>query len=314
MPIWLILVIVIASLLLITLLIWLFLSFSLFHACFDRNYSPSRIFNDERIELDHSKGDNWLEAHKVEGVKCLSKDGLHLVGSLVINQEQTSLYVIAIHGFHGLWTSHVELMSELDERIKANYLLINQRGSGLSEGRWTSMGVKEKEDLLQWIEFLKKRDPKCKIILYGASLGGSTILMSLDKIDEHVCCGIADSAFADPYEQTIYTASKSLKGLARPAMWGANLLAQLFLHINLKDQTEEKAERNNKTPILLIHSAEDNFIPPLNLEKNYERLNDKMLKEKRLFEHGKHALIFWSNRQEYLKTVLDFLNESRAID
>ena len=313
MPGWLIGLIVVFSLLLLILLVWFIISFTLFRACFDRTYSTGKIFKGKRIELDHSKGDNWLEAHKVEGVTCLSKDGLKLVGSLVINQEKTSLYVIAIHGFHGSWYSHVELMSELDERIKANYLFIDQRASDLSQGRWTTMGVKEKDDLLQWIEFLKQRDEKCKIVLYGASLGGSTILMALDKLDEHVCCGIADSAFADPYEQAVCTASKSLKGLARPAMWGANFLAKLFLHINLKDQTEEKSEANNKTPVLLIHSSEDSFIPASNLEANYEKLNGNTLKKKRLFPHGKHALIFWFNRQEYLQLVLDFLAESRAI-
>ena len=38
-----------------------------------------------------------------------------------------------------------------------------------------------------------------------------------------------------------------------------------------------------------------------------------LMVSKRLLDYGKHALIFWFNRQEYLQLVLDFLAESRAI-
>ena len=63
-------------------------------------------------------------------------------------------------------------------------LLIDNRSSGSSEGKYITFGMRESEDLIRWIKYINKKYPDFNIILGGVSMGASTIMMSMNRIKD----------------------------------------------------------------------------------------------------------------------------------
>lgn len=306
MPGYAIALIVVGALVLLVLAAWVILAELVFQAIFVKNGKQKIAYHAKWLDLDLTPGDEWLKTKSPEEVYILSKDGLKLHGRLV-KDPNVHLYVIAVHGYRGSWHSHVLFASQLDKQLKSNYLFIDLRACGASEGKYITMGCREAEDLALWVDFIVKSDPEAKVVLYGVSLGGSTILRSLKDLPSQVKACICDSSFHDPYVESEFIAAKTLKKLAKPEMVGVNLLAKARIKVNLRDGGLADSLESNQIPILLIHSEEDTFVPFPNLELNYRLLPEKCQKEEVPFEHAPHALVFYFNREEYLKDVCSFL-------
>jgi uncharacterized protein len=265
-----------------------------------------------KLKLDFSHAQEWLSQQQTEDVCCRSDEGLKLHGVL-IRRTGSHLYFICLHGYRGMWHTHTDFASFLDERIKANYLFIDQRASGTSEGKYLTMGYKESQDLRKWIEYAEKCDEKAEIVLYGVSLGGSTVLADLNSEDPKIKAAIADSAFSDAFEECVYIARRSFGPFSRSIIFLVNLLSKMIMKVNLKDGIVQKSLKEAKVPVLLIHSKKDTFVPYANLEKNYLLLPSDLKKEKAVFEDSPHALNFYFSRQEYLDDVIGFLKELKII-
>lgn len=62
-----------------------------------------------------------------------------------------------------------------------NALIIDQRAHGNSQGKYRGMGYLECKDLKEWINFIVDKDKNSKIILYGVSMGATTVMMETGK-------------------------------------------------------------------------------------------------------------------------------------
>ncbi|MFP3726521.1 alpha/beta fold hydrolase [Priestia filamentosa] len=120
----------------------------------------------------------------------------NLKGWFIPAHGKPKLNVIMAHGYggnrHNAGFLHVS--KPLIEK-GYNAFLFDFRNSGESEGKFITIGVKEKYDLLGAINWIKAHS-NAPIVLYGVSMGAATSLLAAG-MSEDVKAVIADSPFSD---------------------------------------------------------------------------------------------------------------------
>lgn len=180
--------------------------------------------------------------------------------------------VIIAHGYRQNRLPHGENSFPLIKYLLNqgyNVLTFDFRNSGESEGKVTTVGIYEKDDLLGAIKHAKKLGSK-QIVLLGFSMGASTSIVAASE-SEDVDAVIADSPFSDleeyldanlsvwsnlpsfPFNQTTYLSMKILEGI-NPKEFSPRAV--------IKDIAPR--------PVFLIHSKDDTMIP---VKNSYELLN-----------------------------------------
>ena len=125
-----------------------------------------------------------------EEVEITSRDGLKLRGLFYDRGGETT--VLFCHGYQGGPEELTGIASPLCA-AGFNALLIYQRGHNKSEGSFFTMGVRERYDVLDWIDWINARKPGGKIALYGWSMGAATVMGALgEKLPENVKCAVED--------------------------------------------------------------------------------------------------------------------------
>jgi pimeloyl-ACP methyl ester carboxylesterase len=64
----------------------------------------------------------------------------------------------------------------------SNVLMVDFYGSGGSSGTGTTLGIDESYDVQAAVDFVRARWPGQKVLLYGQSMGGATILRAVAKL------------------------------------------------------------------------------------------------------------------------------------
>jgi dipeptidyl aminopeptidase/acylaminoacyl peptidase len=152
-------------------------------------------------------------------------------------------------------------------------LLPDSRGQGQSDGAVVTYGIKERDDVRRWFEWLQEREhPQC-IFGMGESMGAAIILQSVEA-EPHFCAVVAESAFAtfqeiafDRIGQIFHTGAWLGRYMLRPAAELALLVGRVMYGVNLADASPQAAITGSQVPILLIHGLADSNIPPRHSEQ-----------------------------------------------
>lgn len=257
----------ILSTLCILLLVLLTGSFYAYHTAFyspkkNRNALPSTNapqYDPYRAEMKRIF--HQLNDHPCQFVTIYSQDGLKLSGRYYHIQDGAPLDI----GFHGYRSSPLTDFSggsELSFSLGHNLLLVDQRAHGKSEGRTIAFGIQERHDLLCWVNYAIERFGKdTRILLYGISMGGATVLLASElELPENVKGIIADCPYSAPIDIILHVGkSMSIPSwLIRPfTIWGA----RIFGGFDLCETDAFVAVQNSQIPILIIHGESDHFVP-----------------------------------------------------
>ena len=140
-----------------------------------------------------------IDAYKIknqsnETVMIQAFDNTKLVGHYYEREKGAPLIVF----FHGLW-GHSYLdgvpIYRITQKHNWNLLLCDLRAQGDSEGEFSTLGVLEKYDCLDWVEWAQNRfGDKNPIFLMGVSMGASIVMMSSDLELPDSVYGIIDAA------------------------------------------------------------------------------------------------------------------------
>ena len=147
---------------------------------------------------------HWLidrmAALAYEQVFTTSFDGLTLAGRYYEVKAGAPL-AICFHGYRGSAVRDFCGGAIICMEAGYNTLVIDERGHGKSRGHTVSFGVKEKYDVISWIDYANRRFGKeQKIVLCGISMGASTVLMaSALPLPENVV-GITADDMRDMFE------------------------------------------------------------------------------------------------------------------
>ncbi len=202
-----------------------------------------------------------LQNHPFETVTVRSRDGLLLSGRYYHTKDGAPLDI----GFHGYRSSPFTDFSggsELSFSMGHNVLLVDQRAHGSSGGRTIAFGIQERYDVQSWVDFALERFGKdTKIILYGISMGATTVLMASElELPENVKGIIADCPYSSALDIILHVGRKTPfpRWLIRPF---AILGAKLFGGFDIRETTAAQAVEEAQVPILIIHGEADSFVP-----------------------------------------------------
>ena len=262
-------------------------------------YEPYR----EMIDDMFSK----LLARPYEEVYLTSHDGLRLFGRYYHVDDGAPLAI----GFHGYRSSYLTDFcggSDLCISNGQNLLLIDQRAQGRSEGKTISFGIQERKDLQNWINYgLERFGPDKKIILYGVSMGGATVLMaSGEALPSNVKGIVADCPYAVP-EQIIADVGKKMHYPAAFTRPFSRLGARIFGGFDLNETDAIRAVKKTNIPILIIHGEEDRFVPA-SMSKQIHTANPTMVHYV-TFPGAGHAMSYLVDKERYWNVVKEFMTE-----
>lgn len=239
-----------------------------------------------------------MEAVPFEEVSITTFDGLKLFARYYHLSDSAPIQI----QFHGYRSTAVRDFSggfSLARKMGRNLLVVDQRAGGKSEGTTICFGIKEKYDCLEWIKYALERFGDVPIMLTGVSMGAATVLMASElDLPENVKCIVADCPYSSP-EEIIALQCKEMGIPPKIGMPFVRLGARLFGNLKLSGEGAEKAVRNTKVPILLVHGEEDDFVPCYMSEKIYSA-NPKMITFE-TFPNAAHGVSFLVDTERYEK-------------
>lgn len=237
-----------------------------------------------------------------ENVTIKAKDGVLLFARYY--NKNTNKTIIFVHGyqssaFNNFSTQMIDFLN-----MGYNVLLIDQRAHGNSGGKFTTLGCKEKEDLQLWINYIDRKRGITDIIVYGISMGATTVGYTAENIKTNKVKGlIMEAGFPCFYDELANSLGHVF--MKRAALNYVYLMAKIVLGIDIK-QSIESSLKNNKIPVLFLHGDDDKEVPLEFTERNYFACAGK--KEIITVKGAGHTLCYIVGGSSLRKEVVNFID------
>lgn len=247
-----------------------------------------------------------MDETQTETVSVTSHDGYNLIGHLFI-RDKSKPFVLFAHGYHGTYMRDGYGSFCFSKNAKLNILMIEQRSHGNSESNFITFGIKERIDILTWIEYLNKEFDNPDIVLSGVSMGAATVMMATGlSLPSNVKGVIDDCGYTSPKEIIINTA-KDMKLPGTLLYPLARIGAVIFARADMNSCKAIDCIRGTKLPVLFIHSRKDGFVPFEMSDRLYETCSS--YKDRLILDDCPHAVNALYHYDEYEKTVFEFLRK-----
>lgn len=215
---------------------------------------------------------------------------------------------IAFHGYRSAGLTDFCGGAEISREMGHNLLLVDQRAHGKSQGRTITFGNKERWDVLSWVDFaLERLGPDTKVLLYGISMGASTVLMASElPLPENVKGIVADCPYSSP-SKIIFSVARKMRipaGLAAAFSWVG---AKVYGGFDLLEADPVRAVKQAKVPILLIHGESDGFVP-CDMSAEIQRANPQLV-YRCTFPGADHGISFLTDPGRYRQIVGEFCDK-----
>lgn len=257
-------------------------------------------FIQERKEamLNEEHSDKWI----------ISKDGLKLHATW-FPQSDCKKIVICFHGYTSQGMKDYIGLSGYYLKRGYSMLLVDERAHGESEGKYIGFGCLDRQDALQWVDWvLETCGEDVEILLHGTSMGAATVLMTSSlNIPPQVKGIVSDCAFTSPKEVFTHVLKSMYKMPAFPIIPLTDLLNRLLAGYGLDECNAAREVVNAKIPILFIHGSADTFVPCSMCEEMYEKCASP--KRKLIIEGAAHAECYYKDTSVYEQALTQFIGE-----
>lgn len=273
-----------------------FTSYALDNRSFIARELSSQEFSDDTAD----ERDAYL-ASFTEDAYIESYDGLRLHAYQDFN-ESSDVYVLLMHGYKaGPFT--MSIYAEHYRELGFNIIVPDERAQGRSEGRYITMGYKEKIDLVSWLDYILSVEPDARIILHGVSMGAATVMMATGgELPENVVCAVEDCGFTSAWDVFASVLKTGFHLPTFPILNATEVVTRLVAGFTLHEADALSAVSRSTTPTLFIHGSADTFVPFSMLDVLYEAASCP--KEKLVIEGAAHGLAAKTDPELYF-TVLD---------
>lgn len=188
-----------------------------------------------------------------------------------------------------------------------NVILPEAGGYGESEYKKINMGWFDRYDVALWAQKIADEDEKANIFLFGAGMGGSTVLMasSLD-LPANVKGIISDSGYSD-VKKAFKENIKDVYGLPSfPIVNFASLYVKIFEGWSFGEADALEQVKNSKVPVLIIHGGEDEVVPVSQSNDLFEASPVKK-SDHLLISGATHLQTLKTNPEKYWMNVDSFI-------
>ena len=252
-----------------------------------------------------------MDAEPYEPIYILSYDGLKLFGRYYHFKDGAPLKII-FHGYRGLALRDSSGGYALSKKLGYNVIAVDQRAHGKSQGHVISFGIRERRDVLSWIEYANARfGENIPIILSGVSMGAATVVMAATlPLPQNVCCILADCSYSTPRDiiRKVCADEHFPVAASYPFIY---IAARILGGFCLEETSPLEGAKNSSVPILLLHGEDDRFVPLEMSKEIHERSNGCTTLA--TFPEAGHGLSYMTAPREYEAACIGFLNTLPAL-
>ena len=247
-----------------------------------------------------------MENTEFQWLTILAKDNTPLRARYYRFSDNAPLMIL-FHGYRSVALRDCVGGFALGKHLGWNILAVDQRAHGCSGGETISFGILERFDCLSWCEYaVRNLSLSSPIVLYGLSMGASTILMATNlNLPKEVSCAVADCPYSTPSD--IIKKVCSERGFSPKITYPLiKLGARIYGKFDLNETSATDSVRSAKIPILLIHGDDDRFVPWEMSRQIYEScVSNCQLK---VFPGAGHGLCCMVDPDRYADEVLGFFD------
>jgi predicted alpha/beta-fold hydrolase len=239
-----------------------------------------------RIQDQHkAEATAQAEGGEFRNVEIVTSDGITLRAWFIRPVYANGSAVILLHGVSD---NRLGMYGYGDWLVKNHYsvLLPDARAHGLSDGELATYGVKESDDIHEWVTWLKESGHAQCVFGLGESLGAAQLLEALPT-EPCFCAVVAESPFATFREvayarfgQPFHTGPWLGRTFFRPTVEVAFFYVRLLYGLNMEAASPERAVVGSRVPVLLIHGLRDGNIPPYHSD--------------RIQAHNRSSIVLWN--------------------
>ncbi len=261
---------------------------------------PNIILKPQRVNVEIMPNDLNLTSEKIT-VK--GYNDITIKGYWNKTELKPKGLIIILHGIGSCKEHNLYLAKKLSNQ-GYECIVFDGRAHGKSGGTYSTYGYYENKDVSKIIDFIKMRNPKIKIGLWGISQGGAIALQTL-AIDKRINFGVIESTFTElnlivyDYMNKIF----GIKWIAEYALKRAGEIANFepnkvkpILSVTKIDQ-----------PVIIAHGDQDE-----NISINYGKELFKDLKSKKkeliIVENAGHFDLHEKGGEEFFNKIIKFIN------
>lgn len=247
-----------------------------------------------------------MDEEPYEPIYITSYDGLKLFGRYYHHKDGAPLKII-FHGYRGLALRDSSGGYALSKKLGYNVIAVDQRSHGKSQGHVITFGIRERKDVLSWIEYANARfGNDIPILLSGVSMGAATVVMAATlPLPENVCCILADCPYSTPKDIIRKVCADEHYPVAASYPF-IRIAAKVLGGFNLEETSALEGAKNSSVPILLLHGEDDRLVP-LDMSREIHE-NSNGCTTLATFPDAGHGLSYMVRSREYEAACYAFLN------
>ncbi|MDR0738748.1 MAG: alpha/beta hydrolase [Oscillospiraceae bacterium] len=277
----------------------------------DPNTDKTLILNAPHNRIKKKKALNDIEdkydALLKKNAFIISFDKLNLQAKKIYNTNKTNNWVILCHGFGGINIAAKKAALKFFG-FGFNLLIPDLRGFGKTLGNYIGWGWHDRLDIADWCKSICKENKEAKIVLWGMSMGASTIMATCgENLPANVKAAIEDSGYSSLWDQFFYQYKLVYKTPAFPVLALASSFTKAKLGFSFRDVNLINQVKKTKIPMLFIHGDKDTFVPTQMVNRLYSSCVAK--KQKLIIKNSGHVEGMFKNKKLYWLSVRKFLKE-----
>lgn len=315
MPVWAIVLIIVGSLLILGLLVSIVLVFIVAYIVYSKTLmrGKSGTWGRERcsepgceaLETMWKRGLLWKKDNEsfIKELEIKSKDGLKLVAEWFdYGFDKT---VIILPGRRETLV-YSYFYAKPYRECGVNVLVIDQRAHGFSEGKYSTGGIREAEDVSLWMAYMHDVMKQKEILLHGICVGTccSTIVATQYKTD-YLKAVILDSAFIS-YKEIYKNHYLESGHKLFPVYYLIWFWFWFFTKCHITDSNPEKYMPSFDLPVLFVWGTKDVYCLPEKSKILFEKCGSKN-KEIYWFDGAEHSRVRLFDEELYDRLISDFL-------
>jgi uncharacterized protein len=249
--------------------------------------------------------DLYTASHLCDEVEMTSSDGIKLHAHLYDNDSKKTVIILQSFGIEG--NSDFLPLADLYKEYDCNFLMIDARATGESEGEYYSYGYLEQHDLSDWIAWCNDRLGNQSYLIWGIAAGANTALFADENANLPDCDCIEAIVAENPYASLHELAKKNIqKWYTLPAF---PFLNAIELRVNLSDIGFSVKNLNLETvlnntpediPVLFLTSDRDAYVQEEFTQVVYSFFQGE---KEILVGSGSHGTVYAEKQDDILKWI-----------
>ena len=256
----------------------------------------------------YGEGQRWFRDHKGED-KTITTQKTGRIHAYIIPAENAASHrwAVCCHGYNSAPSSTALFAKHFHEQ-GFHCVCPSLRGWGNDETHYCSMGYRDKDLLLAWIDYIVAMDPEAEILLHGYSMGSVTVMLATgEALPANVKAAVCDCGFTTCTAQFRHVLKTYTPLPSFPLFNAVNLVSTLRGNFNIRKNNPIEAIRHSVTPTVFLHGTADTFVPFYMMDELYEACAAP--KAKQPIEGGLHATAVVKDPDTYWKAVDAFLKD-----